>query len=255
MEAAAPPPPPPPASQPEPGPAGGRPIEVGRVLGDAFSTYTANFAPLVGISLLISIVFGIVIGFLNDEGGFFLQLIGTILQLVASALFTGFVVKLVQDVRDGRRDSSVGELISAAMPSIGNLIVFSVLSGIAIGIGFFLLIVPGLFLLTIWFVGAPAIVAEGRGALEAFGRSHELVKGNGWQVFGVIVSVFLILIVTGIIAALIGGAIGGVVGAVIVSIVVLALYLPVQALVSAVVFFDLGGGAAAPADRQTVVEY
>ena len=210
----------------------------------------------VGVSLLISIVFGIVIGILNDEGGFFLQFIGTILQLVASALFTGFVVKLVQDVRDGRRDSSVGELISAAMPSIGNLIVFSVLSGIAIGIGFFLLIVPGLFLLTIWFVGAPAIVAEGRGALEAFGRSHELVKGNGWQVFGVIVSVFLILIADGHHRRRDrrgdrrsrgrgdrrdrrpGSSTSR-----------------SRRWSQRVVFFDLGGGAAAPADRQTVVEY
>ena len=57
-----------------------------------------------------------------------------------------------------------------------------------------LLIVPGLFLLTIWAVTAPAIVVERRGAIEAFGRSHELVRGEGWTVFGAIVVAFLILI-------------------------------------------------------------
>ena len=64
------------------------------------------------------------------------------------------------------------------MPALGSLIVFAILSGIAVGIGFILLIIPGLYLMTIWSVGAPAIVAERRGALEAFGRSHDLVRAT-----------------------------------------------------------------------------
>ena len=183
-----------------------------------------------------------------------LQVVASILQLVATYLYTGFVVKLVQDVRDGRRDSSVGELISAAMPSLLSLIVFAIFAGILIAIGFVLLIIPGLILMTIWSVGAPAIVAERLWAFDAFGRSYDLVRGQAWRVFGVIVSVFLILLVTTIVVAAIGGAIGGVAGAAIVAGVLLILYIPVQALVQTVLYFDLAGGEA-PSDRQVVVEY
>ena len=57
-----------------------------------------------------------------------------------------------------------------------------------------LLIVPGLFLLTIWIAVIPAVVLENRGIGESFGRSRELVRGNGWNVFGVIILTFLLLI-------------------------------------------------------------
>ena len=75
-------------------------------------------------------------------------------------------MKLVQDVRDGRRDISVGELFSAAAPYIGTLILNGILAGIAITIGFILIIVPGLILLTIWAVIAPSIVVEDQGVIE-----------------------------------------------------------------------------------------
>ena len=222
MEAATPPP------VPAPAPRSGtsQPIQVGRVISDAFSIYGSNIGALLLTGLGIAVVFGIVI-----------------LQLVSAEIYTGFVVKLVQDVRDGKRDQSVGELISAAMPALGSLIVFSVLSSIAITIGFFLLIIPGLILMTIWSVGAPAIVAEGRGPIEAFGRSYDLVRGQTWTVFGVLVVVFLILIVAFVIVGIIGAAIGGFVGAAIVSILVMLVYMPIAALVSSTLFFDLGGGA------------
>ena len=213
------------------------------MISDAFGIYKSNFGVLIATGLGIAVVFGIAIGLLNNTDSVFLHFIGSILQLIGSAIYTGFVVKLVQDVRDGRRDQSAGELISAATPAIGALIVFSILSGIAIGIGFILLIIPGLILLTIWSVGAPAIVAEGRGPLEAFGRSWELVKGQTWTVFGVLVVVFLILIVASIVVAVIGAAIGGAVGAIIAAILVMLLYIPVSALVASTLFFDLGGGS------------
>jgi hypothetical protein len=40
----------------------------------------------------------------------------------------------------------------------------------------------------------PVIVLEGRSAGESFGRSRELVRGNAWNVFGVIVLTLLVLI-------------------------------------------------------------
>jgi hypothetical protein len=81
--------------------------------------------------------------------------------------------------------------------------------------------------------------------MEAFGRSHDLVRGEGWNVFGAIVVVFLITIALSAVAFAIGGAIGGVGGLAIVSVIVATLTAPIGALVSAVLYFDLGGASTA----------
>src|ERR687897_320399 len=72
-------------------------------------------------------------------------------------------------------------------------------SAIVVSIGFILLIIPGLILITIWSVGAPAIVAEGAGPIEAFGRSWRLVRGDAWPVFGTLLVALVIVIVIGVV--------------------------------------------------------
>jgi hypothetical protein len=39
----------------------------------------------------------------------------------------------------------------------------------------------------------PVIVIEGRSAGEAFSRSREVVRGNGWSVLGLIIITFLLV--------------------------------------------------------------
>jgi hypothetical protein len=48
--------------------------------------------------------------------------------------------------------------------------------------------------MTWWCVLIPVVVLENRSAGESFSRSRELVRGHGWQVFGVIVLVILLLL-------------------------------------------------------------
>jgi hypothetical protein len=230
---------PPPASPPAPE----RRVSVGGVINEAFELYGAHFAPLVLAAAAIFVVSGVIQGLLNETDSFVLSLVGSIVSLVAWALFTGFVVSLVADVRDGRRDFTAGELLSSGWHVVLPLIGFGILFGIGVAIGFLLLIIPGLYLLTIWAVGVPAIVVERAGVIEAFGRSHELVRGHGWTVFGAIIVAFLILWGLGFAAVLIGAAIGDAAGAIILAIIVQILAAPFAALVSSVLFFALGGGA------------
>ncbi len=56
------------------------------------------------------------------------------------------VVELVADVQDGRRDASPGQLLRAATPVLGQLILVGIVAAIGIVIGFVLIIVPGLIL-------------------------------------------------------------------------------------------------------------
>ena len=228
--------------------AGGTHIESGRVISEAFENYRNYAGPLLAVALLVVGIAGVISGVLGASDSLLLALLGLIVYIAAAVLYTGYVVKLVQDVRDGRRDHSVAELFESAAPYIGTLILNGILAAIGIGIGLVLLIVPGLILITIWAVVAPAIVVEGAGVIGAFGRSRDLVRGNGWPVFGAIVIAYLIVLGVSFVTAGVGDAIADDAGHVILGTIGDILAAPVLALVASALFFDLGGGAGAPAD-------
>jgi hypothetical protein len=225
--------------------AAGTQIEPTKVIGEAFDTYGKYAGPVLGGAVVLLGGAGLANGLLQAAGSLLLGFLGSIISLLASVLYAGYTVKLVQDVRDGRLDNSVGELLSAAMPYIGTLILNGIIFGVAVFIGFLLLIVPGLILITIWSVVGPAIVVENRGAIEAFGRSRELVRGNGWPVFGAIVLAFLILVGVYMVASIFGAAVADDAGLIVMGVIANIVAAPVAALVSSILFFDLGGGAGA----------
>jgi hypothetical protein len=150
-------------------------------------------------------------------------------------------------VRDGRRDKSVGELIESALPAVPALIGNGILKGIAVTIGIVLLIVPGLILLTIWAVTGPAIVIERRGVIDAFSRSWELVRGQAWMVFAIILVTFLLTQGITYLLGTIGDSVADTAGYIIFQAIAGALTAPITGLIAAILFFDLGGGQAAPA--------
>lgn len=228
----------------------GRKLDVGDTLRQIFQTYGERAGVLLpvafGLYLLVAVVNALV------AGSLFLFPLSFAVGVVAATLYQGMVVGLVKDVQDGRPESSVGELIDATWPVVLPLIGAGLLAGIGIGIGMILLLVPGLILLTIWAVIAPAIVVEHCGVIEAFGRSRALVRGNGWQVFGVLVVVFVIVVVVGGVLGAIGAGISDTIGIRIVfSLIASTLTAPIGALAAATIYFRLlpsGPGPEAPAE-------
>jgi hypothetical protein len=103
------------------------------------------------------------------------------------------------------------------------------------------LIIPGLFLLTIWCVIVPVIVLESRSAGESFGRSRQLVRGEGWNVFGLIVLVFLILIGAGIILGILLSWLPGWLGSYIQSVISNSITAPFVAVALTLAYFALRG--------------
>lgn len=213
-------------------------LDIGGTLSRIFSTYGEQAGVLLPLAFGLFLIVAIVNGLLATS--VFLALIGFAVSVVASTLYQGMVVSLVSDIQDGRRDFSVGELIEATWPVVVPLIGAGILAGIAIAVGFFLLVVPGLFLLTIWAVIAPVIVVEHSGAIDAFGRSRELVRGNGWQVFGVIVVVFLIIVIVSIVLGIIGAGISDSFAMrALFNLIASTLTAPIAALAAATIYFAL----------------
>jgi hypothetical protein len=172
------------------------------VLGEAWQLYRKFAAHLLAIAFVIYLVAAVIaalLGLAHAIGSF----LALIVELFAGFLLQATLVKAVQDIRDGRADLSLRETVSAATPYIWSVAGASILAGLAIAVGLLLLIVPGLWLITIWAVIIPVIVIERAGALDSFGRSRRLVKGHGWHVFGTLVLVFIIQIVVSIVLSLI----------------------------------------------------
>src|SRR6476661_5495812 len=217
-------------------------LDVGKVFNRIFELYTSQASVYLPAALILYLPLALVTGaILSGTGGLFLLLLLLALGFVTAFIYQGLVVRSVEDLQDGQRDFSIGELFRSVLPVLGMLIVVGIVGGIAIGIGFLLLIVPGVILVTIWAVVAPAVVIEGNG-FDAFGRSYQLTRGNFWQVLAVIVVLFVIqYIIQRIFGAIGGGISNSLVPYAIFTLIGNVIVAPLTALASAVMYFELVG--------------
>ncbi|MFI4984473.1 MAG: YciC family protein [Solirubrobacterales bacterium] len=219
-----------------------RSLDVGAVIRRVFDIYVDQAPVLMPAAAVVFVFTGILTAVLVTAAPA-LALLAVLIGLVATTLFTGMVVELVADVQDGRRDATVGQLLRAVTPVIGQLILVAIVAAAGVLIGLILLIIPGLILITIWSVAAPVVVLERPGVMAALARSRELVRGNGWQVFGVILVLDILVVILASAIELAADSAGSGAG-IIVRVIVGVLTAPLSALAAAVLYFELGGAAA-----------
>jgi hypothetical protein len=212
-------------------------ITVGSVVSRIWEIYRSQPRVLIGTALSL---YGLelIVQLLIPGAGISIG----ILFWALGILYQGMVVKLVQDVQDGRREHSVADLLRSVEPVLLPLIGVSILFALGLLVGFLLFIIPGLFLLVIWAVVAPVTVLEQPGVLRAFGRSRELVRGHGWSVFGVIMLVVVAVLVVSLLVTILSLGLGSV-GSALVQWVVSAAVAPVFALSASVLYFALRDSA------------
>lgn len=209
-------------------------IRPGAVVRRTFDIYREEAGLLLPAALVLYAVEFVVALALGSVTG----LVLAILYLVLALLYQGLVVELVSDVQHGHHRHTIGTLVEAVTPILLPLLAVSILFGIAVAIGFVLLIVPGLILLTLWAVVVPVVVLERLGVFASFGRSRELVRGNGWEVFGVLVLFFLVTVAVSLVAALVAAPLGHV-GRALIQWAVNIFLAPLAALGASVLYFAL----------------
>jgi hypothetical protein len=181
-------------------------VSAGAVIGQAWEMYKAHWRHLIPIAFVVYILISLLALLLVVLLGWVGAVIGAFVAVAGVFWIQGALVIAVDDVRDGRADLSIRETLDRVRPKLNTLTLAGLLAALGITVGFLLLIVPGLVLLTIWLLIVPAIMLEGCGVLSSFGRSRELVRGHGWNVFGVIVLTIAILIAVNIGISIVEGA-------------------------------------------------
>ncbi len=209
------------------------------VLGEAWALYKAHWRHLLSISFVVyagvaalSVLLTAVLSWLGS-------IIAAVVTVVALFWVQGALVKAVEDIRDGRVDLSLGETFQRVRPQLASIAVASILAGVAIVIGLFLLLVPGLILITWWILIVPVIVLEGSSAGDAFGRSRELVRGYGWNVFGVLLLTLLLLLVFGLVLGIVLSPVAGWLRSFVSNIVAGTLTAPFIALTWTLLYYRL----------------
>lgn len=183
----------------------------GGLLRETWRVYTTQFATLVGISAVPVVTFSIFAFFaVLSFGAAGLLVSGGGMRGLGPALLASFVViVLVVAVLSA---SAGGALVIALSQKVGFVSAYrqsarligpyiwiGILSGLAIMVGFILLVIPGVILL-VWFcLSVYILVVEGARGTDALKRSKAYVEGHWWAVFGRLCLLWLLLsIVSGV---------------------------------------------------------
>lgn len=175
------------------------------VVREAWELYKGHWRAFIPLAVVVYLIIGVVAAILVALLGWVGGIIAFLISIVGLFWLQGAYVEAVRDVRDGKQDLSLAETFARVRPRLPAIIPAGLLATIAIGLAAVTIIgIPlALFLLTIWVLIVPVIVLEGRSAGESFGRSREIVRGNGWNVFGVIVITIAIFIVVNLVVTII----------------------------------------------------
>jgi hypothetical protein len=183
-------------------------FRVGDVLGRSFELFGRQFAPFFGLTLVAYIptfILALLAG-PRDAALDFVAFVSGIAAMVCSVLASAAVTYgVVQELR-GRSFTFSESLAVAArrfLPMIGVALCY----GFLVGIGFVLLIVPGIILGCMYYVAPQACLLERTGVFASLSRSAALTKGHRWQIFGILLVVFLTsAIVTFLLGLILSGA-------------------------------------------------
>ncbi len=118
-------------------------------------------------------------------------------------------------LRDGTAD--VGLAIRRGAARIGTVIGVSLLAGLATGVGFVLLVVPGVYVALRLATALPAAVVEGDGVFDALRRAWARSDGHVLHTLKTVLLLMLLYVVfflvLGVAGAVVGAVVGGTVGA------------------------------------------
>lgn len=212
-----------------------RALSIGEILDTAFALYRRDFMQLVlatGLLILPLLVIEAVVpvqylGVAERLGGIFLIAASAAAVLIASERYMGRSLTAVAAVKE----------VNSRFLSVWGAAIFQ---GLIVGIGFILLIIPGIIALAYTFAMQQAVMIEGARAADSWERSKGLAEDNFWRIAGTSVMAFVITFVAGIgLAVFTGQFFPDPRWNLISTNLLLVLIHPFGAVVSTVLYYDL----------------
>ena len=217
-----------------------QPMNLGDILNTTFNLYRENFPLFAGICAVIVIPQAILVSAISGSHNAGLGLLGFLISIAVSFLVTGALAQAVSARYLGRPMS-----ISQAYEALGagtvlTLVGVAFLSAILIGIGFILIVIPGVYIAVRFTLAPQAAVLERQGVTDSLRRSWNLVEGNWWRVFGIVAAVYVLVGLLELLASgLVGAVVGNVLGTGLSIVVVGVLIQPIQAIALTLLYYDL----------------
>ncbi len=211
-------------------------FDLGGVLREAWAAFRANFTAFFLISIILlggpTFLQALVTpqhGAPGAYGGLVLRV--GLLALVLGAVQQAAVVRGTVLYETGR-PSGWRILLATVGPVVVPVVLITLVYVVAVVLGCFFLLVPGLFLATAWGVAAPVAVVERLGVAASLRRSWALTAGYRWSVFGAFLLIGLTVLVISLLGGLLGVALAAVAGG---STVTLLLAAVVRAVLQGIV--------------------
>jgi hypothetical protein len=206
-----------------------RPLDLGEILDAAFRVFGRRWRTLVLAALAVAVPLnlvstGLVLAFAPEQfdldasenplsrltepgqGGALAAVTGArLVDLVASGLAVAACLRVAAADYVGR-DPGPGAALMFGLRRLPEVVGLLLMTGLGVAAGILLLVVPGVWLGTVWALALPALLFERTGVFGALGRSRGLVRGRFWPVLGLLALAFLLTIFgAGLLGALAGG--------------------------------------------------
>jgi hypothetical protein len=193
-------------------------LDIGRCISRGWKLVKDNFWPAVGITALVVVIIagvnqlfglftrptinGMIVQHQFSASGIFIVLLVTVMSAPIYTVFTAGLFKYYLKLIRGE-GATIGDAFSGFGPSLGQLILLSLVQMVLILIGYALCLVPGIYLAVAWYFSIPLVIDKRMDFWEAMKLSRKLVSKHWFIVFAFFI-VYGLLAVSGIVACCIG---------------------------------------------------
>lgn len=119
-----------------------------------------------------------------------IYLVSGLVSLLLAPIFVGVIY--IASKYHSNQQISISDLFIMYRQNFVQILIYTLIMNLAVGVGMMLCIVPGLLIMPFFMLGYPILLFENATAIEALKKSYEIVKANYGTVLGTMIVAALI---------------------------------------------------------------
>ena len=167
-------------------------LSIKQIISLSGQLYFENLFPILKVSLA-GVIVSFPISWLMSSDDYKTHMLGLWLSPVSffvTLLILGTLILLFDQISMGA-PVCLSRAFYRSLTAFGRYFLCSVVAGLIICLGFFLLILPGIYLSVIFLFAPYFSLLDGRGVWESLKESKRIVKGDFWKILGVYALIIL----------------------------------------------------------------